>query len=257
MLSDGSETAYLPVYKDGTQELVGAKRMKAMPPNSNMSLWLPGAADSIVTLGNTGRTMQMAHRTDDGTQLLAEGGSFACSFGQRQRNSSYPHPGSDSDSYSDRCSHPGSDSDSTPTVAPTPEVTATPTPFLPRHPRRCPRQRLLPRRHRPRCLRRLPQQRRYPTAAPTATPSDPTAGWPDEIEASALAGYGFDVTSTEKVEYVYTGWQEIDGVTYYYDPVTHEPVTGNQVIQGDVYTFGADGALNRTSRGIDVSKFRV
>lgn len=64
------------------------------------------------------------------------------------------------------------------------------------------------------------------------------------------------MTATETIEYIYTGWQEINGATYYYDPVTHEPVTGNQVIQGDVYTFGADGALNRTARGIDVSKFQ-
>ena len=64
------------------------------------------------------------------------------------------------------------------------------------------------------------------------------------------------MTSTETVEYQYTGWQNIDGATYYYDPATHQPVTGNQVIQGNVYTFGADGALNRTARGIDVSKFQ-
>ena len=83
-----------------------------------------------------------------------------------------------------------------------------------------------------------------------------TAGFPHEIEASKLAGYGFAVTSTETVEYQYTGWQNIDGATYYYDPATHQPVTGNQVIQGNVYTFGADGALNRTARGIDVSKFQ-
>ena len=85
---------------------------------------------------------------------------------------------------------------------------------------------------------------------------DPTAGWPDDIEAAKLAEYNFAVTSTEKIEYIYTGWQEIDGATYYYDPATHEPVTGNQVIQGNVYEFGADGALNRTARGIDVSKFQ-
>ena len=91
------------------------------------------------------------------------------------------------------------------------------------------------------------------TPAPTA---DPTAGWPNDIEAKDLAGYGFDVTSSDGIEYQYSGWQEIDGVTYYYDPTTHQPVTGQQVIQGDVYTFGADGALNRTARGIDVSKFQ-
>ena len=53
-----------------------------------------------------------------------------------------------------------------------------------------------------------------------------------------------------------SGWQDIDGATYYYDPSTHQPVTGQQVIQGNVYTFAADGALNRTARGIDVSKFQ-
>ena len=64
------------------------------------------------------------------------------------------------------------------------------------------------------------------------------------------------MTSTDTTQYEYTGWQDIDGVTYYYDPATHQPVTGQQVIQGNIYTFGADGALNRTARGIDVSKFQ-
>jgi len=67
---------------------------------------------------------------------------------------------------------------------------------------------------------------------------DRTANFPNEIEASKLAEYGFAVTSSETIEYQYTGWQNIDGATYYYDPATHQPVTGNQVIQGDVYTFG-------------------
>ena len=64
------------------------------------------------------------------------------------------------------------------------------------------------------------------------------------------------MTSTDTTQYEYTGWQDIDGVTYYYDPRPHQPVTGQQVIQGNIYTFGADGALNRTARGIDVSKFQ-
>ena len=115
-----------------------------------------------------------------------------------------------------------------PTAAPTPEPTATPEPTVTPTPE--------------------------PTAAPT--PVDPTAGWPSDIEAKDLAGYGFAVTSTDTTQYEYTGWQDIDGVTYYYDPATHQPVTGQQVIQGNIYTFGADGALNRTARGIDVSKFQ-
>ena len=85
---------------------------------------------------------------------------------------------------------------------------------------------------------------------------DPTAGWPDNIAVQELANYGFAVTSATTTIYEYTGWQDIDGATYYYDPSTHQPVTGQQVIQGNVYTFAADGALNRTARGIDVSKFQ-
>ena len=256
MLSDGSETAYLPVYKDGTQELVGAKRDGGYAPNSNMSLWLPGAADSIVTLGNTGRTMQMAHRTDDGTQLLAEGEASPAPSDSGSETVATPTPEVTPIPTPTVAPTPEVAPTPTPTVAPTPEVTATPTPVPTEAPTPVPTATPAPTPAPTPVPTPAPTATPVPTAAPTATPSDPTAGWPDEIEASALAGYGFDVTSTEKVEYVYTGWQEIDGVTYYYDPVTHEPVTGNQVIQGDVYTFGADGALNRTSRGIDVSKFQ-
>ncbi len=109
----------------------------------------------------------------------------------------------------------------TPTPAPTPEVAPTPAP---------------------------------PTATPA--PSDPTAGWPNEIAAAELANYGFDVSATEQITYEYTGWQTINGKQYYYDPATHQPVTGSQVIQGNVYEFAADGALNQTARGIDVSKYQ-
>ena len=84
----------------------------------------------------------------------------------------------------------------------------------------------------------------------------PVTGWPDNIAVQELANYGFAVTSATTTIYEYTGWQDIDGATYYYDPSTHQPVTGQQVIQGNVYTFAADGALNRTARGIDVSKFQ-
>ncbi len=56
--------------------------------------------------------------------------------------------------------------------------------------------------------------------------------------------------------YKYTGWQNIDGKTYYYDK-NGNYVTGEQVIQGAKYTFGSDGALSSSSGmlGIDVSKW--
>lgn len=54
----------------------------------------------------------------------------------------------------------------------------------------------------------------------------------------------------------YTGWQTIDGSTYYYDK-DGKPVTGTQVIGGVTYQFGVDGKLTSASGvlGIDVSKW--
>ena len=59
------------------------------------------------------------------------------------------------------------------------------------------------------------------------------------------------------VGYVYTGWQNIDGKTYYYTR-DHEKVTGKQIIGGVEYTFNSDGSLNNGSGtlGIDVSKYQ-
>ena len=57
-------------------------------------------------------------------------------------------------------------------------------------------------------------------------------------------------------KYKYTGWQTIDGKTYFYDK-DGNVVTGDQTIQGAKYTFGSDGALQSGSgnMGIDVSKW--
>lgn len=59
------------------------------------------------------------------------------------------------------------------------------------------------------------------------------------------------------VQYVYTGWQTINGKTYYYDK-NGKVVTGTQIIQGVTYNFGSDGAIqtnvNGSTFGIDVSK---
>lgn len=62
----------------------------------------------------------------------------------------------------------------------------------------------------------------------------------------------------ESVTYQYTGWQTINGKTYFYDK-NGKPVTGEQIIQGAKYVFGSDGALATNSSsgimGIDVSKW--
>ncbi len=61
------------------------------------------------------------------------------------------------------------------------------------------------------------------------------------------------VTATS--EYRYTGWQTIDGKTYYFNE-NGTYVTGEQTIQGVKYHFGSDGVLNPagdSKLGIDVS----
>lgn len=253
MLSNGEESPYLPVYKDGTEELTGAQRDGNASTYSALSVWLPGAADSITNLGHTGRTMEMAHRTGEAmvTPEPKENDDANPGSGSESGSSPSPTPTDGAtpspDPTEDPSPTPSEDPATptpTPTVTPTPTPTAAPTPTPTATPTPTP------------TATPTPTPTATPTPTPTPTPEDPTAGWPDSIEAAKLAEYGFNVTATEKIEYIYTGWQEIDGATYYYDPATHEPVTGNQVIQGNVYEFGADGALNRTARGIDVSKFQ-
>lgn len=59
------------------------------------------------------------------------------------------------------------------------------------------------------------------------------------------------------IGYIYSGWQNIDGKTYYYTK-DHEKVTGEQVIGGVAYTFREDGSLDNgtATLGIDVSKYQ-
>jgi len=54
--------------------------------------------------------------------------------------------------------------------------------------------------------------------------------------------------------YRYTGWQTLDGATYYFDK-NGKKVTGSQVIQGIQYTFSSEGVRSGTI-GIDVSKYQ-
>lgn len=61
---------------------------------------------------------------------------------------------------------------------------------------------------------------------------------------------------TTAASYKYTGWQNLNGKTYFYDK-NGNVVTGEQVIQGAKYNFASDGALITGSGmlGIDVSKW--
>ncbi len=79
------------------------------------------------------------------------------------------------------------------------------------------------------------------------------------VEAKFADYYNDNAVFYKKADtasYKYTGWQNIDGKTYYYD-ANGKPVTGEQVIQGAKYNFDSDGALITGSGtlGIDVSKW--
>lgn len=226
LLADGTETPYLPVYQDGTKDLIGAMRDTSYAANTATAAWLPGAADSVTLLGAANTRMAWVHRADEPVTVQEDTGGSAPAAEET------PAPAD-------------------PTPEPAPEITPEPTPEATPAPTEAPTE--TP------AETQTPAPTAAPTAAPTQAPTqvpDPTAGWPDNIAVQELANYGFAVTSATTTIYEYTGWQDIDGATYYYDPSTHQPVTGQQVIQGNVYTFAADGALNRTVRGIDVSKFQ-
>ena len=234
LLADGTETPYLPVYQDGTKDLIGAMRDTSYAANTPTAAWLPGAADSVTLLGAANTRMAWVHRADEPVTVQDD------TDGAAPAAEETPVPAD-------------------PTPEPTPESTPEPTPEATPAPTAAPTE--TPAETETPAPTEAPTA--APTEAPTATPTqaptqvpDPTAGWPDNIAVQELANYGFAVTSATTTTYEYTGWQDIDGATYYYDPSTHQPVTGQQVIQGNVYTFAADGALNRTARGIDVSKFQ-
>ena len=76
------------------------------------------------------------------------------------------------------------------------------------------------------------------------------------VEAKVADYYKYDVFYKKEnaAEHIYTGWQNLDGKTYYYDK-NGNMVTGTQIIQGAQYNFNSDGTLNTGSGilGIDVS----
>lgn len=63
------------------------------------------------------------------------------------------------------------------------------------------------------------------------------------------------VETDKEPEYIYTGWQTIDGKTYYFDKNGNK-VTGHQVIDGVAYQFDSNG-VRIGNIGIDVSKYQT
>ncbi len=55
----------------------------------------------------------------------------------------------------------------------------------------------------------------------------------------------------------YSGWRTKNGRTYYYDPSTHERLTGLQTIDDKIYYFDANGVMQENvTFGIDVSRYQ-
>ncbi len=76
------------------------------------------------------------------------------------------------------------------------------------------------------------------------------------LAAKVADYYKYDIfyRAETSAQYRYTGWQNLDGKTYFFDKSGNK-VTGEQVIQGAKYNFNSDGSLNTGSGilGIDVS----
>lgn len=95
---------------------------------------------------------------------------------------------------------------------------------------------------------------------PETTTQTPSTNTVDKIVYDTTSAPVYDTESEPVYEeakiigYKYTGWQTIDGKTYYYDKDGNR-VTGTQVIQGIQYTFEDSGDRTGTI-GIDVSKYQ-
>jgi len=79
----------------------------------------------------------------------------------------------------------------------------------------------------------------------------------ETYKAATVADYyKYDVfyRQQDSTQYLYTGWQNLDGKRFYFDK-TGKAVTGDHIIQGVQYSFNSDGSLVvNGSFGIDVSK---
>lgn len=80
---------------------------------------------------------------------------------------------------------------------------------------------------------------------------EPTLQFYDESAMQGIAHDGFAMTAAEKVIVtLYSGWYpSTSDKQAYYDPSTHQKVTGTKVIAGTTYTFDENGALVKQETG--------
>ena len=80
---------------------------------------------------------------------------------------------------------------------------------------------------------------------------EPTLQFYDESAMQGIAHDGFAMTATEKVIVtLYSGWYpSTSDKQAYYDPATHQKVTGSKVIAGTTYIFDENGVLVKEETG--------
>lgn len=116
LLADGTETPYLPVYQDGTKDLIGAMRDTSYAANTATAAWLPGAADSVTLLGAANTRMAWVHRADEPVTVQEDTGG-AAPAAEETPVPADPTPGTDpreharADPGGDACPHRGPDGD--------------------------------------------------------------------------------------------------------------------------------------------------
>ena len=70
----------------------------------------------------------------------------------------------------------------------------------------------------------------------------PSHAFAEEQAAPPIAtGATVIATDTTQIQPEYSGWQNIDGQRYYFDPETHQKVTGEQEIDHVFYLFDWNG----------------
>ncbi len=230
----GKSSPYKPVYQDG--KIVGAK--KDSSASMYAAAFVPGAKIEFLGKASDGSARVLSDDPASGEENTASSENGASSSeASSETGSSVPTQPSP---------EPTQEPTPEPTPTPTPEVTPSPTPVPSETPTPTPEATATP----------TPLPSEAPTPTPTPSHTYDFSSWPNELNVDGLKEKGFDGSVKTDTKKVYTGWQTLDGVRYYFDPDSHEPVKGQQVIQGIMYTFGGNGGLQSQSRGIDVSKFQ-
>lgn len=81
--------------------------------------------------------------------------------------------------------------------------------------------------------------------------------WDEENCLSWFFNWLFNWLFPAKETPAYSGWRTESGKTYYYDPSTHERLTGLQTIDDKIYYFDANGVRqDNVTFGIDVSRYQ-